>query len=82
MISWREFVREVQQKNQISYREAMKQASVLWKKKPHYEKKTKPNTVMDAANASHTTRVRVVTPCESACLGWLLGKVRHQLRGQ
>ena len=41
MISWREFVREVQIKNQISYKEAMSRASVLWKKKPHYEKKTK-----------------------------------------
>ena len=41
MISWREFVREVQQKNGISYRDAMKEASILWKKKPHYEKKNK-----------------------------------------
>lgn len=41
MISWREFVREVQQKNGISYKLAMKEASILWKQKPHYEKKTK-----------------------------------------
>ena len=42
MISWREFVREVQLKNKISYKEAMSQASVLWRKKPAHEKKNKP----------------------------------------
>ena len=42
MISWREFVREVQLKDKISYKEAMSRASVLWKKKPQHEKKTKP----------------------------------------
>ena len=41
MISWREFVREVQKKNKISYKEAMTKASALWKKKPNSEKKTK-----------------------------------------
>ena len=41
MQSWREFVREVQQKKKIPYKEAMKQASVLWKKKPASEKKKK-----------------------------------------
>jgi len=41
MISWREFVREVQLKDKISYKEAMTRASVLWKKKPQHEKKTK-----------------------------------------
>ena len=41
MMSWREFVREVQLKRKISYKEAMKEASVLWKKKPESEKKKK-----------------------------------------
>ena len=41
MISWREFVREVQRTNNISYKQAMTRASALWKKKPDYEKKTK-----------------------------------------
>ena len=41
MISWREFVREVQLKDKVTYKEAMSRASVLWKKKPQHEKKTK-----------------------------------------
>ena len=41
MISWREFVREVQRTNNITYKDAMTRASALWKKKPDYEKKTK-----------------------------------------
>ena len=41
MQSWREFVREVQHEKKISYKEAMKEASVLWKKKPASEKKNK-----------------------------------------
>ena len=45
MISWREFVREVQRTNNISYREAMTRASALWKKKPDYEKKTKSKSI-------------------------------------
>ena len=39
--SWAEFVKEIQGKYQISYREAQKKASALWKKKPAYEKKGK-----------------------------------------
>ena len=39
--TWTEFVREVQSKHQIPYREAQKKASGLWKKKPAHEKKGK-----------------------------------------
>ena len=39
--TWAEFVREVQTKHKIPYREAQKKASGLWKKKPAYEKKGK-----------------------------------------
>ena len=39
--TWREFVKEIQAKHQIPYREAQKKASGLWKKKPSYEKKGK-----------------------------------------
>ena len=41
MISWREFVREIQLEHKISYKEAMTKASILWKIKPAHEKKTK-----------------------------------------
>ena len=40
-LTWAEFVREVQSKHKIPYREAQKRASGLWKKKPAYEKKGK-----------------------------------------
>ena len=43
MLSWREFVKEIQLKHKISYKMAMKRASPLWKAKPDYEKKTKRN---------------------------------------
>ena len=39
MTTWREFVKEVQIKNKISYKDAMKKASPLWAKKKG--KKTK-----------------------------------------
>ena len=43
MLSWREFVKEVQLKHKISYKDAMRRASPLWRAKPDYEKKTKRN---------------------------------------
>jgi len=39
MTTWREFVKEVQAKNKISYKEALKKASPLWAKQK--SKKTK-----------------------------------------
>lgn len=39
--TWSEFVKEIQGKYQIPYREAQKKASGLWRKKPAYEKKGK-----------------------------------------
>ena len=43
MGTWHEFVREIQAKHDISYREALKKASPLWKQRPDYKKKLKKN---------------------------------------
>ena len=43
MGTWYEFVREIQAKHDISYREALQKASPLWKARHNYKKKLKKN---------------------------------------
>ena len=43
MGTWHEFVKEIQAKHDISYKEALKKASPLWKARPDYKKKLKKN---------------------------------------
>ena len=43
MGTWHEFVREIQAKHDISYRDALQKASPLWKARPNYKKKLKNN---------------------------------------
>ena len=43
MGTWHDFVREVQAKHDISYKEALQKASPLWKARPDYKKKLKKN---------------------------------------
>ena len=49
MTTWREFVKEVQAKHKITYKEAMKKASPLWQKK-----KKQPKTRMKASKKKFT----------------------------
>ena len=43
MQTWHEFVREIQGKYKLTYREAVKRASPLWKAQASYKKKLKSN---------------------------------------
>ena len=43
MGTWHEFVREIQAKHDIPYKEALQKASPLWKARPNYKKKLKKN---------------------------------------